>query len=1031
MNNTKYIGILKWFDKEKGYGVIATNHNFSVLNQNANSNSNPNEVFLHINNWKDIVAIDLTLKVSVIFEIDIEKNKVTAKKCKYFSHTSENWSCLSAYLGINELVTITDRHSSQTINLVHYSLNSTSSSVIEDNLVESILTNFKTLLHSDYEIKIYNILKYQNQFKDSKVTSLLNSITLLYLSETDSAMRFKLWKENLISIEILSKNDLIENFNTISISDLRKIQTYFGSELPEDIVLKKAAFLIEKYDHSEYILFDEYLNLISNDSLKIDIINNLNSIANNTYLKSFIEHLSNNIGKIKTEWEFEQIENSIQKLPHFLSNSFRTVLKSALEHYFLENSDVDYLVDACLNGFFIDNESILLNNIRELSVTDFYKIINSSNSISVNFKEIFIESILYDKSNYTIALNLAKSLNKSDFYSKIDHIIYNKSNPDEYIEIWQNQFGKITPIKYLFDYFDENPAKYKYLSSWVYNKLISKEDLIELLYQKLELIPVITDRKLFYTVFNILKFLSKIEIANIERIKSLNNEFYSLILWHLDINENFNFDFLKGKFIYFNPDEQVIIIKKLFYQKSIGKFDFSIEQLNEIVRADLDLYLNNEKINPDICLDISTDIIITALMKFKSSGEFLVASDLLSIALKDIGNDKTKKFQLSSYFDKCPSRMSADFKPVKYNQINSQRRISINGNYFEIKFNSGEYLIHNNGYSEFIPNDDFEELKNAVKLLPGRRWFPENRCWLVPTNYDIEVKEFGKKYNFFFSLSDNIFKDNPHLIEFNRLEIPNGKIFCDGSSSQNLSSFNKKFWWCNGSECYQNVAIIHSNNEWQKYTMLDFLNILGYSSVEHSAYGTFEIGLYNRFITQINRFNQLLDRIYCRDCNQILYPVEIGNYAAYSVVRFKCLNENCNKKNIEIYLNHCLNPKCNSIIDSRDSKKCPNGLYICANCGTCCSHKMFTFRLDTLIKTGGLLHDEENKVKNKEGHLERAEYFCHKCGKNMKEVRTDVFACNTCNVKYDTVAYKIDRPYRFLKQKTFQDNNSDEIIDPF
>lgn len=1014
-----YIGIIKWFDKEKGYGVIGTNHNLSaLLEHNANSTSNPTEVFLHIKNWKDSVSIDLSLKVSVIFEVDIEKNKVAAKNCKYFSHSTENWACLCSYLAYDELIAITDRHSTQTINLIQYSLNSTSPSIYEDNLVENIITNLSELSPSDYENKIHSILKYQNQLKESKVISLLSSITLLFLKEAESEVRFKLWKENIISIDILTENDLLEKFNNIKLLDLQKIKSCFGSELTESIILKKVDFLIEKYDYSEFILFDEYLNLICTESIKYYIVNNLNSIANNTYLKNFIEHLSNNIGKIKTEWEFEQIENSIQKIPHFLSNNLRTVLKSALENYFLENSDVDYLVDACLNGFFIDNESVLLKNIKELSITNFYKIINSRNTISENFKEVFIESILYDKSNYTIALNLAKSLNKSDFYSKIDHIIYNKSNPDEYIEIWQNQFGKITPIKYLFDYFDENPAKYKYLSSWVYNKLISQEDLIELLYQKLELIPVITDRKSFYTVFNILKFLSKIEIANIERIKSLNNEFYSLILWHLDINENFNFDFLKGKFIYFNPDEQVIIIKKLFYLKSIGKFDFSIEQLNEIVRADLDLYLNNEKINPDICLDISTDIIITALMKFKSTGEFLVASDLLSIALKDIGNDKTKKFQLSSYFDKCPGRTIADFKAIVAHQFHSEKRISKVGNYFAISFNVDDY-------------NEFENLKESVRQLPSRVWIPESRCWGVPAIYESVVIEFGRKNNFFHNLPGDKFKNNSHLIEFKIAEIPAGKKFCDGSISQNISSLNnKKFWWCNGSECYQNVAIIHSNNEWQKYTMLDFLNILGYSSVEHSAYGTFEIGLYNRFITQINRFNQLLDRIYCRDCNQILYPVEIGNYAAYSVVRFKCLNKNCTKKNIEIYLNHCLNPKCNSIIDSRDSKKCPNGLYICANCGSCCSHKMFTFRLDTLIKTGGLLHDEETRVKNKEGHLERAEYFCHKCGKEMREVNTDIFECTACNIKYDTVAYKIDRPFRHLKidRKQYM---SDESVNPF
>lgn len=1034
MNNTKYIGILKWFDKEKGYGVIATNHNFSVLNQNANSN--PNEVFLHIKNWKDFIPIDLSLEISVIFEVEIEKNKVTAKKCKYFSHTSENWVCLCSYIAIDELITIVDRQSSQTINLVQYSLNSTSPSFIEDNLVENITTNFRALSPSDYESKIHIILKYQNQLKDSKVISLLNSITLLFLRDAESDVRFKLWKENLIPIDVLSTNDFIDKSNLISLSDLRKMQLCFGSELPESIVLKKADFLIEKYDYSEFMLFDEYLNLISKESIKIDIINNLNSIAKNTYLKTFIELLSNNIGKINSEWDFEQIENSIKKIPQFLSDSFHSELKSALEYYFLENSDANYLVDACLNGIFIDNESVLLKSIREFSETNISHIIYSVDKFSDLFKQKFIESLLYEKSKYPLALRMANSLNNEEFFSKIDLLVFDNSQPEEYINLWQKQIGKIVPLEYLSDYFDENSSKYENLKYWIANKIISQTVLIDLLYQKLYSIPVITNRKLFYTVYNIIKFLCKIEIANIERINSLNNELYSLILWHLDVSENFNFDFLKGKFIYFNPDEQVIILKKIFYLKSIGKIDFSIEQLNEIVRADLDLYLNNEKINPDICLDLSTDIIITALLKFKSTGEFLVASDLLSIALKDIGNDKTKRFQLSSYFDKCPGRTIADFKKVAKYKYESSKIIkkvftSPNEFHFAIIFSRGESKIVNN-YERFIPNSEFEDLKDAVRLLPERRWLPESLYWAVPAKNVEQVLSFGKTNNFYFDLTGNMFQDNVHLIQYIKKEIPCGKLFCDGSISQNVSSLNnKKFWWCNRSECFENVETIHSSTEWKQFTFLDFIAILGFRVVETSAYGTFDIGLYNRFISQINRFNQLLDRIYCRECNQILYPVEIGNYAAYSVVRFKCVNDHCNKKNTEIYLNHCLNPKCNSIIDSRDSKKCPNGLYICANCGSCCSHKMFSFRLDTLMKTGGLLHDEETRVKNKEGHLERAEYFCHKCGKVMQEKSTDVFICTTCNVKYDTVVYKFERPNRHLKKVINHNNDEADCIFPF
>lgn len=166
-------------------------------------------------------------------------------------------------------------------------------------MVENIITNLSELSPSDYENKIHSILKYQNQLKDLKVISLLNSISLLFLKEAESEVRFKLWKENIISIDILTENDLLEKFNNIKLLDLQKIKSCFGPELTESIILKKVDFLIEKYDYSEFILFDEYLNLICTESIKYNIVNNLNSIANNTYLKTFIEHLSNNIGKIK------------------------------------------------------------------------------------------------------------------------------------------------------------------------------------------------------------------------------------------------------------------------------------------------------------------------------------------------------------------------------------------------------------------------------------------------------------------------------------------------------------------------------------------------------------------------------------------------------------------------------------------------------------------------------------------------------------------------------------------------------------
>ena len=174
-------------------------------------------------------------------------------------------------------------------------------------------------------------------------------------------------------------------------------------------------------------------------------------------------------------------------------------------------------------------------------------------------------------------------------------------------------------------------------------------------------------------------------------------------------------------------------------------------------------------------------------------------------------------------------------------------------------------------------------------------------------------------------------------------------------------------------------------------------------------------GHYYKFIGLINRFNRLLNKIYCSDCNEILYPVEIANFAAHAVVRFHCINSNCSNSD-EIYLNHCLNGKCKNIIDSRVSKKCSNGLVICDNCGSCCSHDMLNRRLSNLKTTGGYIHENLiERVEGKLGHLERAQYFCYKCASNMEETAIDIFHCNQCHVTYDTTKFKFERPHKHLK----------------
>lgn len=198
---------------------------------------------------------------------------------------------------------------------------------------------------------------------------------------------------------------------------------------------------------------------------------------------------------------------------------------------------------------------------------------------------------------------------------------------------------------------------------------------------------------------------------------------------------------LKQKFIYFAPDEQVRIVRKLFFLKASGQFDLTIEKLNELTRFDLDLYKTNLEFNPDIPVDISTDVVIKALLSYQQNGRFFVESELLTIILDDLKLDKTGRFRLSNYFENCLGRQTAKFDWSREGEI-SKVKFGNNQFYFAISFSTGETKWVNNrcgGREVYSPNPNFENLKEAVKKISGVKWNPNEKHWGVPSQYEREV----------------------------------------------------------------------------------------------------------------------------------------------------------------------------------------------------------------------------------------------------------------------------------------------------
>lgn len=200
-----------------------------------------------------------------------------------------------------------------------------------------------------------------------------------------------------------------------------------------------------------------------------------------------------------------------------------------------------------------------------------------------------------------------------------------------------------------------------------------------------------------------------------------------------------------------------------------------------------------------------------------------------------------------------------------------------------------------------------------------------------------------------------------------RAILPNGEMNRD-------KEHQEFFFWCGGGPCFETNRKLKSYDDWENYSILDFLTILKISYDERQL----EI-----LLGVINKANEFWSHLKCRSCSHLLYPTGHANLTFWSVNTFTCRNEHCEKVGEGVYINHCLNGLCESVIDGRDSSRCipigsddASGPYVCNYCLSCCSDGMFARRAQAF------------KINNKEyrgptiGHRNKS-VSCNKCGHSM------------------------------------------------
>ncbi|MCK6695507.1 MAG: cold shock domain-containing protein, partial [Thermoanaerobaculia bacterium] len=204
---------------------------------------------------------------------------------------------------------------------------------------------------------------------------------------------------------------------------------------------------------------------------------------------------------------------------------------------------------------------------------------------------------------------------------------------------------------------------------------------------------------------------------------------------------------------------------------------------------------------------------------------------------------------------------------------------------------------------------------------------------------------------------------------------PRFAVYCDGRKANVLcKTTGLEFWWCENNKCYKPSRELHSNEQWEQYSLWDFLRIL---KIE------FREADYEILLNVINKVNRFLERIKCQSCNEILRPIKKTKYSFWGVSDFHCTNISCNENEV-IYISHCLNGKCEGIIDSRDSVKCrienhkDCGWYVCNFCNACCNSPQLAKRKWVY---DNILHEEYPC--HLIGHKDLGQLCCNKCGSTM------------------------------------------------
>lgn len=314
---------------------------------------------------------------------------------------------------------------------------------------------------------------------------------------------------------------------------------------------------------------------------------------------------------------------------------------------------------------------------------------------------------------------------------------------------------------------------------------------------------------------------------------------------------------------------------------------------------------------------------------------------------------------------------------------------------------SSGYMAAEEKYGQLVSDEISKRCVESLKSILGTNEF-NGEYFEIPYQKNV-LTDIINKFYFREAFSDKGQNYSDDFLVRRSLNTKFVPLCAPKQNDVNFFAINLPYFWCRGNECFHNNLnnqSLASMVSWYQYSLYHLAEIIGYPKLHLKEAGYEPDDAVRTFIAIANRVLQKFRRLKCRGCGHLMFANKSRGFNRYNY--FSCVNPFCPEHGKSIYLNFCFRCK-KGLIDSRDTKQCPNNWYICPDCLSCCDDNMYARQVQLYILAGKPVPEKLNAMLGN-GHNDKNIFFCSNCGSQIlitkDEHNSEIKMCPHCQRRF-------------------------------